>query len=159
MAAILWGMEQVVRHQPGNGAFRPATSEVELHTPPPAIITLEGARALQVRIQRLRHQLDVEFADRLNEARGFGDIGGNDDYLQALEEQTVLVSRLLRLQRLLDSATVVEREPEGTTPLPLALRSRSRISLRGRLVSIAWSATTSRETAMQSRLAPRSDER
>jgi transcription elongation factor GreA len=104
-------MEQIVGHQPRTGAAWPATSEVEPQTTPLATITREGARALQARVQRLRHQLDVEFADRLNEARGFGEIGGNDDYLQALEEQAVLASRLSRLQRLLDSATVVEQEP------------------------------------------------
>jgi transcription elongation factor GreA len=104
-------MEQIVGHQPGNGAAWPATSEVEPQTPPPPVITREGVRALQARVQRLRHQLDVEFADRLNEARGFGEIGGNDDYLQALEEQAVLASRLSRLQRLLGSATVVEQQP------------------------------------------------
>jgi transcription elongation factor GreA len=101
-------MQQNVGHQPGNGAAWPATSEVELQTTPVATITREGARALQTRVQRLRHQLDVEFAERLNEARGFGEIGGNDDYLQALEEQAVLVSSLSRLQSLLNSATVVE---------------------------------------------------
>jgi transcription elongation factor GreA len=89
----------------------PATSEVEPQTPPLAVITREGARTLQARVQRLRHQLDVEFADRLNEARGFGEIGGNDEYLQALEEQAILASRLSRLQRLLDSATVIKDEP------------------------------------------------
>jgi transcription elongation factor GreA len=111
MAAILRDMEQLVEHPEGTGAARAAASELEPQTPPPAIITRDGARALQARVQRLRHQLDVEFADRLNEARGFGEIGGNDDYLQALEEQAVLTSRLSRLQRLLDSAAVVEQEP------------------------------------------------
>jgi transcription elongation factor GreA len=104
-------MEQIVGHQPRTRAASPATSEVEPQTTPLATITREGARALQARVQRLRHQLDVEFADRLNEARGFGEIGGNDDYLQTLEEQAVLASRLSRLQQLLDSATVVEQPP------------------------------------------------
>ena len=104
-------MERIAGHQPGNAAAWPVTSEVEPQTPSVATITRQGARALQARLERLRHQLDVEFADRLNEARGFGEIGGNDDYLQALEEQAVLASRLSRLQRLLDSATVVEQEP------------------------------------------------
>jgi transcription elongation factor GreA len=104
-------MDRTVGHpQPNAGAW-PATSEVEPQAPSLALVTREGARALQARIERLRHQLDVEFADRLNEARGFGEIGANDDYLQALEEQAVLASRISRLQRLLDSATVVEREP------------------------------------------------
>jgi transcription elongation factor GreA len=106
-------MEQIVGHQPGYRAAWPATSEVEPQTPSLAIITRAGARALQARVQRLRHQLDVEFADRLSEARGFGEIGGNDDYLQALEEQAVLASRLSRLQRVLDSATVAEQQSAG----------------------------------------------
>jgi transcription elongation factor GreA len=105
-------MEQIVGHQLGNGAAWPETSEVEPQAPPLAIITGEGARALQARVQRLRHQLEVEFADRLNQARGFGEIGGNDDYLQTLEERAVVASRLSRLQQLLDSATVVE-QPAG----------------------------------------------
>jgi transcription elongation factor GreA len=101
-------MEQIVEHRPRYRGASPAVS-VDPQTPRTlAIITREGERALQARVQRLRHQLDVEFADRLNEARGFGEIGGNDDYLQTLEEQAVLASRLSRLQRLLDSATVVE---------------------------------------------------
>jgi transcription elongation factor GreA len=104
-------MERLVGHQLGNGAAWPATSEVEPQAPSPAVITREGARALQARVERLRHQLDVEFANRLNEARGFGDVGANDDYLQTLEEQAVLASRISRLQRLLASATVVEHEP------------------------------------------------
>lgn len=96
-----------MEHQSGNGA----ASEVQPQALPRPVITREGVRALQARVQRLRHQLDVEFANRLNEARGFGETGGNDDYLQALEEQAVLASRLSRLQRLLDSATVVEQQP------------------------------------------------
>jgi transcription elongation factor GreA len=104
-------MDQTVGHQQPNAAAWPATLEVEPQAPPLALITREGARALQARVERLRHQLDVEFADRLNEARGFGEIGANDDYLQALEEQAVLASRLSRLRRLLDSATVVDQQP------------------------------------------------
>ena len=102
-------MAHVVEQQPRDRVTWPVPPEVETQTRP--TITRQGERALQARVQRLRHQLEVEFPDRLNESRGFGEIGGNDDYLQALEEQAVLASRLSRLQRLLDSATVVEREP------------------------------------------------
>ena len=105
-------MAQIVTHQPRSRAAWPATPVVQPKTnPSPAIMTRDGERALQARVQRLRHQLQVEFAGRLSEARGFGEIEGNDDYLQTLEEQAVLASRLSRLQRLLDSARVVEQHP------------------------------------------------
>jgi transcription elongation factor GreA len=104
-------MAQIVENQLGYGATWPAVPGGEPQTPQtPATITREGEQALQARVERLRHQLDVEFAARLNEARGFGEISGNDDYLQTIEEQAVLASRLSRLQRLLDSATVVEHQ-------------------------------------------------
>ena len=95
----------------GYRSLRPTGSGIEPQTPQPrAIITPGGHQALRAIIQRLRHQLDVEFANRLHEARGFGEIAGNDDYLQTIEEQAVLAARISRLQRLLDSAAVVEQE-------------------------------------------------
>jgi transcription elongation factor GreA len=103
-------MAQIVVQQTRSRTAWPTPRVVEPRTDQlPAIMTREGERALRARVERLRHQLEVEFAGRLNEARGFGEIGGNDDYLQALEEQAVIASRLARLQRLLDTATVVEQ--------------------------------------------------
>jgi transcription elongation factor GreA len=110
-------MAQVIEDQDqlGYRTAWPTVSGVEPQTPQPgAIITRGGQQALRATVQRLRHQLDVEFAARLHEARGFGEIGGNDDYLQTIEEQAVLAARISRLQRLLDSATVVEQQPAGS---------------------------------------------
>jgi transcription elongation factor GreA len=110
-------MAQVIEDQDqlGYRAAWPAVSGLEHQTPQPrAMVTREGEQALRATVQRLRHQLDVEFAARLHEARGFGEIGGNDDYLQTIEEQAVLAARISRLQRLLDSATVVEQQPAGS---------------------------------------------
>jgi transcription elongation factor GreA len=75
---------------------------------PEAIITRDGERALRSEVERLRAELDVEFAHRLREARDFGEGGSNDDYLQIKEEEAVLRSRIARLRSLLDTATVVE---------------------------------------------------
>jgi transcription elongation factor GreA len=110
-------MAQVIEDQDqlGYRAAWPTVSGVEPHTPQPrAVVTRGGQQALRATVQRLRHQLDVEFAARLHEARGFGEIGGNDDYLQTIEEQAVLAARIARLQRLLDSATVVEQPPSSS---------------------------------------------
>jgi transcription elongation factor GreA len=79
----------------------------------PAVLTREGERALRATLRRLHHQLSVEFAARLSQARTFGEIAGNDDYLQTLEEEAVLRSRIARLEGLLDSATVVSDSPRN----------------------------------------------
>src|SRR5215218_678052 len=85
----------------------------------PAVLTREGARALRATLQRLSNQLSVEFAARLSQARTFGEIAGNDDYLQTLEEEAVLRSRIARLEGLLDSATVVSDSPRAGAAIHL----------------------------------------
>jgi transcription elongation factor GreA len=73
-----------------------------------AIITRDGESMMAAELARLRHELEVDFPERLRDARGFGEIDENDDYLQTKEEEAVLASRIQRLQLLLDSARVVE---------------------------------------------------
>jgi transcription elongation factor GreA len=80
---------------------------------PRAINTPGGEVLLRQEQDRLRRQLEVEFADRLREARDFGEGGSNDDYLQIKEEEAVLRSRIGRLEALLDSAEVAEEIDVG----------------------------------------------
>jgi transcription elongation factor GreA len=86
----------------------PASQRRPLEPVAQAIITREGQRLIGAQLSRLRHQLEVEFPERLRAARAFGDIGENDDYLQIKEEEAVIASRIERLQLLVDSATVVD---------------------------------------------------
>jgi transcription elongation GreA/GreB family factor len=72
-----------------------------------AIITRDRERALREELSRLRHELEVEYATRLEEARSFGDSDENDDYLQIKEEEAVVASRILRLEAVLHGAEVV----------------------------------------------------
>jgi transcription elongation factor GreA len=72
-----------------------------------AIITRDRERALRDELSRLRRQLEVEYATRLEEARNFGDSSENDDYLQIKEEEAVTASRILRLETVLHRAEVV----------------------------------------------------
>jgi transcription elongation factor GreA len=90
-----------------DGHNRPGDSRVD--SPPlqsRPVITPEGERALRGTLERLRHKLEGEFAARMREDRGFGEIAGNDEYLQTLEEAAVLASRIASLESLLDSASI-----------------------------------------------------
>lgn len=73
-----------------------------------AIITRDRERALREELSRLRRELEVEYATRLEEARSFGDSSENDDYLQIKEEEAVTASRILRLEAVLHGAEVAE---------------------------------------------------
>jgi transcription elongation factor GreA len=96
-----------------HGPTWPNASSIDSPAPRgPAVLTHEGERALRTTLQRLRNELS-EFAARLSQARTFGEIAGNDDYLQTLEEEAVLRSRIARLDGLLDAATVVSDSPRA----------------------------------------------
>lgn len=71
-----------------------------------AIITRDRERALRAELSRLRRELEVEYATRLEEARTFGDSPENDDYLQIKEEEAVIASRILRLESVLQGAEI-----------------------------------------------------
>jgi transcription elongation factor GreA len=73
-----------------------------------SFITRTGEQALREELDRRRHQLEIGFAERLRDARGFGEAAGNDEYLQIKEEETVLAAGIARLEELLASATVVD---------------------------------------------------
>jgi transcription elongation factor GreA len=78
---------------------------------PRAIITPDGEQALRLELDRLRLELNVEYPERLRQAREFGDGGNNDDHLQIKEEEEVLRSRIARLEALIEAATVSDSSP------------------------------------------------
>lgn len=88
----------------------PYVSPSTLMDAPRTIITPDGRRALRRELGRLRLELDVEYPERLRQAREFGAGGNNDDRLQIKEEEEVLRSRIARLGALIDGATVSEGE-------------------------------------------------
>jgi transcription elongation factor GreA len=90
-----------------------STPESRLDPPPRAIVTRAGEQALRQTLADLRHELDVEYAERLKQARAFGEAGGNDDYLQILEEEAILAYRVARLRELLERATVFDDADAG----------------------------------------------
>jgi len=72
------------------------------------IITTEHERSLREELDRLRHRLEVEFTERLREARLYGAPDVNDEYLQIKEEEAVLVAGIARITMLLETAIVVD---------------------------------------------------
>lgn len=89
--------------------IRTADSRPEpLHVATRALLTREGERALREELERLRHQLEVEFTERLREARESGAPQENDEYLQVKEEEAVVQSRLRQLEAFLRAAEIVE---------------------------------------------------
>jgi transcription elongation factor GreA len=78
------------------------------------ILTKDGLEELKQKIEFLSNDRRREVAERIKEAREFGDISENSEYDDAKNEQAMLEKQIAELEDKLRSATVID-ENEVTT--------------------------------------------
>jgi transcription elongation factor GreA len=78
------------------------------------ILTPEGLEKLNEELEYLQTEKRREVAERIKEAREFGDISENSEYDDAKNEQAMLEKQIAELEDKLRSATVID-ENEVTT--------------------------------------------
>src|SRR3954452_20949915 len=78
------------------------------------ILTSEGLQKLKDELQHLQTEKRREVAERIKDAREFGDISENSEYDDAKNEQAMLEQQIAELENKLRSATVIN-EKEVTT--------------------------------------------
>ena len=91
------------------------------------LVTPEGLEKLQ---QELTYLIEVrrrEVADRIRQAREFGDISENSEYDDAKNEQYLLERRISELQRRVRNAKVVDPSEVGTDAVDLGTRVTLRV--------------------------------
>jgi transcription elongation factor GreA len=74
------------------------------------LITAEGLEKLKEEIAHLENDKRREVADRIKEAREFGDISENAEYDDAKNEQAMLEARIMQLQDKLRRSTVIDEK-------------------------------------------------
>jgi transcription elongation factor GreA len=82
--------------------------------PKDVILTPEGLEKLRLELERLSTDKRREVAERIKEAREFGDIAENAEYDDAKNEQAMLEARIAQVQEKLRMATVIEPEDLST---------------------------------------------
>jgi transcription elongation factor GreA len=78
------------------------------------VITPEGLERLKEELEYLQTAKRREVAERIKEAREFGDIAENAEYDDAKNEQAMLEQRISHLEERLRRATVVEEKDINT---------------------------------------------
>ena len=73
------------------------------------ILTPEGLEKLQEELETLRTTRRREVAERIKEAREFGDIAENSEYDDAKNEQAMVESRIAQLEERLRGAQVIDK--------------------------------------------------
>ena len=82
--------------------------------PKDVILTPEGLQKLKDELDELSGNRRRAVADRIKEAREFGDISENAEYDDAKNEQAMLEQRIMQLQERLRSASVVDAKSVST---------------------------------------------
>ena len=82
--------------------------------PRDVILTPEGLEDLKAKIQHLSTERRREVAERIKEAREFGDISENSEYDDAKNEQAMLEKQIAELEEKLRSATVIDKSAVST---------------------------------------------
>jgi len=78
----------------------------------PVVLSPEGFAKLQKELDYLRNEKRREVAERLKEARSYGDLSENSEYDDARNEQAFVEGRITMLENTLRNAVVIEDEVE-----------------------------------------------
>lgn len=77
----------------------------------PVLLTKEGLRALEDELEQLVNVRRTEVAERIRQARDFGDIAENAEYTEAKNEQSLVEGRIQTLEAMVRNAVMIEEEP------------------------------------------------
>ena len=74
------------------------------------MLTVEGLQKLEEELEYLKTVKRKEVAEKIKEARGFGDLSENAEYDEAKNEQNQVESRIIELENMLKNAAVIDQD-------------------------------------------------
>jgi len=80
------------------------------------LLSLEGLKQMEQELVHLRTVKRLEVADRIKQAREYGDISENSEYEDAKNQQAFIEGRILVLEKMLRNARLID-EPPGNTSM------------------------------------------
>ncbi len=79
-------------------------------------ITLEGKKELEAELAELKSRRG-EVADKISEARDFGDLSENAEYDAAREEQGLLETRIAEIEEIVNNADIIKASSRSAVGL------------------------------------------
>lgn len=73
------------------------------------VLTKEGLAKLEEELDYLKNEKRHQVADRIKQAKEFGDLSENAEYQEAKEEQAFVEGRILELDSIIKTAVVAEK--------------------------------------------------
>ena len=78
------------------------------------ILTAEGVRELEERLEYMKTVTRKEIAEQIKEARGFGDLSENAEYDEAKNDQAIVEARIADIEVMLKNVQVIDESELGT---------------------------------------------
>jgi transcription elongation factor GreA len=78
------------------------------------LLSAEGLKQLEQELSYLLTVKRLEVADRIKQARDYGDIAENSEYEDAKNEQAFIEGRILVLEKTLRNARIIDRPASGS---------------------------------------------
>jgi len=82
-------------------------------------LTGEGFKKLQARLDFLKSNQRMEVAERIRQAKEFGEIGENSEYEDAKKEQAFIEGEIARLEEILGTAKIIDRKEVLTSEVSI----------------------------------------
>lgn len=76
-------------------------------------ITQTGLEKLRTELSNLKNVRRKQVADRIQEAKDFGDLSENAEYAEAKEEQAFIEGRIQELENILRNATIIKEHTKN----------------------------------------------
>lgn len=90
------------------------------------ILSLEGLKKMEQELEHLKSVRRREVAERIKQAREFGDISENSEYEDAKNEQAFIEGRILTLEKALRNAKVIDESERDSEVIGLGSTVRVR---------------------------------
>ena len=88
------------------------------------ILTADGLRQLKEELEYLKTTKRHEVAEKIKQARAYGDLSENSEYDEAKNEQAQVESRIMELDEKLKNIQVIDEENIDTTVVNVGVRVR-----------------------------------
>lgn len=76
-------------------------------------LTSKGLSDAKLELEYLKKQKRAEIAQKIHQAREYGDLTENSEYDQAMEDQGLVENRIADLEEILKNAKVIEEKPDN----------------------------------------------
>ncbi|MBN2851232.1 MAG: transcription elongation factor GreA [Clostridia bacterium] len=88
------------------------------------LLTYEGLKELEQELEFLKGKKRLEIAEKIKEARSFGDLSENAEYDEAKNEQAAVEARILKIENILRNAEVIDEDEIDITEVQVGCKVR-----------------------------------